>query len=221
MSRRFVYKLKQGKFWGLASQPIQDELLKIGRLKIFQPGSIVFSNTDPFSGVFLIESGKFKIYNINENGKEAIIAVVNEGDLIACPMLFIDPKCYPSIVEAIEYGTMYYFEKESFKNLLYKNPEFMFRIVRLTMYHVFEIRNKVTSLMLLNIDERIVQYLKELGAEKEYVSLPIPKNQLALLIGTTPETITRCFKKLEKEKVILVNNTKYMLGNTKNFQVNL
>ncbi len=205
----------------MASQELQEELLKIGRLKIFQPGSIVFTNSDPFTGIYLVESGQFKIYNINENGKEAIISVVGTGDLVGAPMLFIDPKNYPSIVEAIEYGTMYYFEKETFKLLLYKYSEFMFRFVRLTMQHVFEIRNKVTSLMLLNIDERIIQYLKELGAEHTYISLPIPKNQLALLIGTTPETITRCFKKLEKDNVILTNNSKYMLGDIKNFKIGL
>ena len=66
-------------FWSQIPDIIKSELEKIAQIKKFQKGEIVFSENDLFKGFVVIKSGKFKIYNLNPNGKEAILRVMNEG----------------------------------------------------------------------------------------------------------------------------------------------
>ena len=75
-------------FWSQIPDIIKSELEKIAQIKKFQKGEIVFSENDLFKGFVVIKSGKFKIYNLNPNGKEAILRVMNEGEMAAGPLIF-------------------------------------------------------------------------------------------------------------------------------------
>ena len=75
-------------FWNNIPANTKSELEKIAQIKKFQKGEIVFSENDLFKGFVVIKSGKFKIYNLNPNGKEAILRVMVEGEMAAGPLIF-------------------------------------------------------------------------------------------------------------------------------------
>ena len=63
-------------FWNNLQPDTKSKLEEIAQIKKYEKGEIVFSETDPFKGFVVIRTGKFKIYNLNPNGKEAILRVV-------------------------------------------------------------------------------------------------------------------------------------------------
>ena len=82
------------------------------------------------------------------------------------------------------------------------------------MQFMHYLKNKTSSLMLLNLKERLMEYLKENGAEHNFIQLKINKNQLALLLNATPESISRTFKALEEENLIETKGESYKLTST-------
>ncbi len=198
-------------FWNNIGDAIKIELEKIGQVKKFQKGEIVFSENDLFKGFVVIKSGKFKIYNLNPNGKEAILRVMLEGEMAAGPLIFSGAPNYPATLESLESGSLYFFETNQFKQFLKTHPEFQNQFTALMMQFMHYLRNKTSSLMLLNLKERLMEYLKENGAEHNFIQLKINKNQLALLLNATPESISRTFKALEEENLIEVKGESYKL----------
>ena len=56
-----------------------------------------------------------------------------------------------------------------------------------------------------------MEYLIENGAQHSFIQLKINKNQLALLLNATPESISRAFKSLEEEQLIESNSDEYRI----------
>lgn len=198
-------------FWNQIPDSIKNELEKIAQTKKFQKGKIVFSENDPFKGFVVIKQGKFKIYNLNPNGKEAILRVMSEGEMAAGPLIFSGAPNYPATLESIENGSVYFFETNQFKQFLKSHPDFQNQFTTQMMQFMHYLKNKTSSLMLLNLKERLMEYLKENGAEHNFIQLNINKNQLALLLNATPESISRTFKALEEENLIEVKGESYKL----------
>ena len=201
-------------FWNEIPDNIKLELEKIAQIRKFQKGEIVFSENDPFKGFVVIKQGKFKIYNLNPNGKEAILRVMSEGEMAAGPLIFSGAPNYPATLESIENGSVYFFETNQFKQFLKTHPDFQNQFTAQMMQFMHYLKNKTSSLMLLNLKERLMEYLKENGAEHNFIQLKINKNQLALLLNATPESISRTFKALEEEKLIEVKGESYKLNLT-------
>lgn len=201
-------------FWNQIPDNIKLELEKIAQIRKFQKGEIVFSENDPFKGFVVIKQGKFKIYNLNPNGKEAILRVMSEGEMAAGPLIFSGAPNYPATLESIENGSVYFFETNQFKQFLKTHPDFQNQFTAQMMQFMHYLKNKTSSLMLLNLKERLMEYLKENGAEHNFIQLKINKNQLALLLNATPESISRTFKALEEEKLIEVKGESYKLNLT-------
>ena len=201
-------------FWSQIPDIIKSELEKIAQIKKFQKGEIVFSENDLFKGFVVIKSGKFKIYNLNPNGKEAILRVMNEGEMAAGPLIFSGAPNYPATLESMENGSVFFFETNQFKQFLKTHPDFQNQITSQMMQFMHYLKNKTSSLMLLNLKERLMEYLKENGAEHNFIQLKINKNQLALLLNATPESISRTFKALEEENLIETKGESYKLTST-------
>lgn len=198
-------------FWSQIGDSIKIELEKIAQVKKYEKGEIVFSEDDPFKGFVVIKSGQFKIYNLNLNGKEAILRVMNEGEMAAGPLIFSGAPNYPATLESLESGSVFFFEKTQFKHFLKTHPDFHNLFVAQVMQFIHYLKTKTASLMLLNLKERLMEYLKENGGEHDFIKLNINKNQLALLLNATPESISRTFKSLEEDKLIIVNGDSYRL----------
>ena len=201
-------------FWSQIPDIIKSELEKIAQIKKFQKGEIVFSENDLFKGFVVIKSGKFKIYNLNPNGKEAILRVMNEGEMAAGPLIFSGAPNYPATLESMENGSVFFFETNQFKQFLKIHPDFQNQFTSQMMQFMHYLKNKTSSLMLFNLKERLMDYLKENGAEHNFIQLKINKNQLALLLNATPESISRTFKALEEENLIETKGESYKLTST-------
>ncbi|MBP9887902.1 MAG: Crp/Fnr family transcriptional regulator [Leptospiraceae bacterium] len=198
-------------FWNNLQPDTKSKLEEIAQIKKYEKGEIVFSETDPFKGFVVIKSGKFKIYNLNPNGKEAILRVMSEGEMAGGPLIFSGAPNYPATLESIENGSVHFFETNQFKQFLKSNPDYQTQFTTQMMQFMHYLRNKTSSLMLLNLKERLMEYLHQNGAEHNFIQLKINKNQLALLLNATPESISRTFKALEEEDLIETKGETYKI----------
>jgi CRP/FNR family transcriptional regulator len=204
-------------FWTKIPSGTKSELEKLAQIKNFEKREIVFSENDPFKGFAVIRSGKFKIYNLNPNGKEAILRVMLVGEMAAAPLIFSEAPVYPATLESLENGSVYFFETNQFKQFLKSHPDFQNLFSSQIIQFMHYLKNKTSSLMLLNLKERLIEYLLENGAENNFIKLKINKNQLALLLNATPESISRAFKSLEEENQIEVKGESYRIVSSKIF----
>jgi CRP/FNR family transcriptional regulator len=203
----------QKKFDEIIPKNLRPKIEQIQIQKKFKQDEIVFHENDHYTGFYLVRSGKFKVYNLNYEGKEAILHIFLTGTLIAAAPVFHDIETfYPATCQAIEGGSLSFFEAVEFRNLLKQSPDFSFQFSSLTMNLMRTLRDKTASLMLSDVRTRILDLFKEYGGMKDFIELPIPKNQIALLVGTTPETLSRTLKILEDENILIKKENKYKIN---------
>ena len=84
-----------------------------------------------------------------------------------------------------------------------KHPETAMAIIGLLARRIKYFVNMIENLTLKDVRGRFIHYLGSLQQKgKNTVTLPVPKGEIALLLGTTPETFSRLLKKLAEEGVI-------------------
>ncbi len=188
--------------WITLENEYKTELQQLKLEKKYAKGELLFRMGERYQGFFLVKSGLFKVYILDTEGREAILHIFQKNDLIAAPPIFEEEPNYPGFAEAISNGMIHFFPVVEFKKFLLQNAKASFLFASLAIKHVNFFRNKIFSLSFLSVKDRIILFLKEIGATNNPVSLPIPKQQLALLLGTTPESVSRAFTQLLRDGII-------------------
>lgn len=159
-----------------------------------------------------IKSGTVKLSSFLEDGKEFIHGIPIDGHCFAETYLFNDRK-YALNAIAITYCEVIRLEKNKLMNLLLGKPELIFKIFSYTADRMhyryltsasFFFKDPVTKLHIL------MKHIKDHFGFKDQFSFPIPytRQQLAAITGMRIETVIRAIKKMEKQNLLKIDNSK-------------
>ncbi len=171
----------------------------------------VFRDGDTYKGPHIVAEGQFKIFMIGDGGKEAIMHIFRESEMIAGGPLFLG-GAYPASCAALTDGCLISFEYDRLKKLIAADEAVQSFFLQKSMRLIPHLKDKIESLTLKNAEMRIVSYLQSLGADKNAVTLDIPKNQIAALLDLTPESVSRVFGQLVAKQVLIADEKTYRLN---------
>lgn len=190
-------------FGGLADEYIT-EIEKIAVNKHFRKGDVIFHDGDEGVGFYLVASGGVSVYKLSPEGKEQILHIVKEGDTIGAVPVF-SGKSFPANARAITNSRLFFFGRHQFIRLITGKPSLMMNILALLAARLRAFTIQVENLSLKEIPGRLAAYLLYLAQEqggKNLISLNISKTQLANLLGTGPESLSRALGELKQKKLI-------------------
>lgn len=207
-----VFK-KSPLFSGLDEREIT-ELEAISTSKRYPKGALIFSEDEEAKGFCVVISGKVKIYKLSPEGKEQILHIISPGQTFAEAALFGD-STYPAFAESLVETRVLYFPKESFVNLIRKNPQISLNMIASLSHWLRKFVTLVEELSLKDVSARLSKYLIDLSTQSGRSSdrgiefeLDINKGQLASQLGTISETLSRALRKLRDRKIIEVEGKK-------------
>lgn len=194
------------------SQENQIEIEDLVRKKIYQKGELV---VDPSSDdkLIIVAYGGAKLYNLDENGHENITQILHTGDYAGEDWLF-GKKNSNTYVEAIENSKICLLNRKDFLNLLEDQPMLSIKLIEQSMTKMQSMQKQIDLLSLPKIEDRLSEYLQEYAVKvgKKTFNLPLKMKDLALYLGTTPETLSRKFALLEKQGVLTRKLRKIILN---------
>ena len=167
---------------------------------------MIFSEGDPANGFYIVETGKVKIFKLSFDGKEQILHIYGPGNPFGEVPVF-EGKNFPAYATAIQKSRLIFLERDRFVQVLSQTPSLAMSMLGALSGKLREFTVQIENLSLKEVPARLASYILTLSAEQkneEKVRLPLSKNQLANLIGTTPETLSRMLKKLSDEGYISV-----------------
>jgi CRP/FNR family transcriptional regulator, dissimilatory nitrate respiration regulator len=190
-------------------------LLPSASLKKISKGELLFSEDQAASAFFVLISGLLKIYKLSAEGDEHILHIQKPNDLIAEAIIF-DFQEYPAYCQALEDSELIRISKTEFLKLLNKHPEISFKIMQAYSHRLRQLVNKIEDLSLHDIKSRLANYLIQHSqdfAGKKVFNFAFSKKDLASLLGTIPETLSRTLHfmkqqhliKEEKDKIIVLD----------------
>ena len=201
-------------FSGLSRGQIA-ELEGIVLEKNFGKGELIFSEGDEGDGFYVIIHGRVKVFKVSADGKEYILHIFTPGETFGEVPVFAGEH-FPANAEAIYESRALFFPRSAFVALLEKNPALSLKLLADLSVKLRQFAVQIENLSLKEIPARLATYLLVLVEEQgreDQVTLSISKSQLASLLGTIPETLSRIFAKLSSQQFIQVEGRKIVLVN--------
>jgi CRP-like cAMP-binding protein len=163
-------------------------------------------------GVFCLNKGKVKIFTRGEEGKEQIIHIAGEGEIIGFRSMFSgDP--YSVSATALEESNICFIAKEDFLNMIDTNASFRNGIMRELSKELAERAVFITNMAQKSVRERlacILLILKDIYKEEE---INLTREDLANYVGTATETLIRLLKDFKEEGFIEIHTRKLEIIN--------
>lgn len=195
--------------------PVIDEnlLLSYGASEVeLQPSETIFSSGDQPRYYYQIMEGQIKLNHEDEEGRELIQSILNDGDSV-CELLLFTDKCYPVNAISLRSGKLLKLAKKNFFELLQDNPEVSFDINRFISKHLYQkfvLMQTNSSFQPALRLKGIFNYFKSFSEDQSKYSFEITltRKQLASITALRTETVIRTVKKLERAGLVKIINHK-------------
>ncbi len=191
-----------------------EALLRIAVPRAYRKGQAVFLEGAPSEGFYLVVSGAVKVLKLSPAGKEQTLHVHGPGEPFAEATLQEGAR-YPASAEAVEAARVLLFPRREFQTLLARRPALATNLIARLSLRIRQLVALVEDLALREAPARLGRYLLSLagpdpapGAE---VRLPMRKIDLAALLGTRQETLSRAFRRLTDLRAIRVRGARVTL----------
>ena len=194
----------------------EDDLMRIRQIakdKFYNKGQTVFSEGDDGNGFYVVAAGKVKIYKVSLEGKEQILHIYGPGNPFGEVPVFSGEQ-FPANAQTLLKSHLLFFPRTAFTELIANNPSLCLNMLAVLSMRLRQFTLQVENLSLKEVPGRLASYLLYLAQEQASevtVSLPISKGQLASLLGTIPETLSRILSKMDNRGLIEVSGSQIKL----------
>jgi CRP-like cAMP-binding protein len=154
--------------------------------------------------MYLIQQGQVKVTKTSEDGREKILEIFGEGAFIG-EMALLDREPRSASMKTTSACVLLALSRQDFLGLLRQNPEIAMGVIRELSRRLRETDEQVRALMFERVEQRTRRVLRRLAREQHPARTelgltgPVTHQQLADLVGTSRETVTRVLKALRDE----------------------
>jgi CRP/FNR family transcriptional regulator len=182
-----------------------EKIRTIARVVGAKRREVLFREGDPTAGIFVLLSGRLKLYKLSPDGKEHILHIVHPGQTFAEAAVFMGGG-YPAYAEALVSSRALLLPKSDFLELLRQEPSISLAIIVSLSRHLKQFADRIEDLSLKDVSARLARWFLNTAEEKgrDFWDLEITKGELASQIGTVSETLSRTLRKFREAGWILV-----------------
>lgn len=149
----------------------------------------------------LIAGGGVDVYSIAMDGREVLLSQLKRGDCFGIVNLFTDTEL-PTVLKCRSAATVLMIPKTSFLEAMQKNRELSLRYAGICNRKMQFLLRRIEFLTMQSVRKKLIQLLLSLEEEKDTVTLPVSKESLAAVLGTSRASLFREFAKLQEEGLI-------------------
>lgn len=193
-------------FNGLSAEQL-DEIGSIAVERRYSRGEAIFMEGDKADGFYIVADGQIKIYKTSLDGKEQILHIYGPGHPFGEVPVFSGSR-FPANAQALVGSRMLFLPRAAFVRLIADNPSLSMNMLGELSMRLRQFTVQIENLSLKEVPSRLASYLIVLAEEQGRtgrVTLTISKGQLASLLGTIPETLSRIFAKMSAQALIQVD----------------
>ena len=181
-----------------------DQLARIVTVKKLPANGMLFFESDPATGFFILLSGQVRIFKAAPDGKEYTLHHIDPGQMFAEAAIF-KGNTYPANCQALKESVVLHIPKVEFVQLLSSHPGIAIKMIGRLSAWLREFALKLESLSLKEVPSRLAAYvLHHIDEDSDVFKIETSKAALASELGTISETLSRAFRKMSDSGVISV-----------------
>jgi len=186
----------------------------LGTLRRVGRDELLFAAGDRVNGFYIIQSGEVRVFKMDEQGREVEVARLGPGETLAEAAAFAADE-FPLFAQAVRDSAVLFFDKDTVLRKVEADPELAKSFITLLARKCLTLNKRIESLGLLTVKQRLSQYLLSQcsGRGQCLITLPMSKGELAKVLGTVNETLSRTLKQLREEGTIEVKGDRILIKN--------
>lgn len=189
-------------------------IIDLAKNRVYRQGTHIFMQGDPLTNVYFIYEGKIKIYRTDLQGKEQIINVLQPGNMFPHQGFFRQDD-YPAHAEVLEDALLIYIPIHLFEDFLINHPEICIKLFRVLGDLIVDLQNRLEEKILHNTYEQIILLLLRLARQsgketkdgKLQLTTHFTNRELANMIGSSRETVSRTLTQLKKQQFVSTDSS--------------
>jgi len=184
---------------------LDKKIAALGVKKSYKKDAFLFLAEEDARGFFYVLSGEVRIFRMDDSGREVEIVRLRPGDFFGEAVAIVSGK-FPAFARATKDTEVLYFERPAVLRSIQSDPAVAEFFLVLLANKCLLLNERIETLNLRTVRQRLAQYLiAHCAAERSCaIDLAIKKCELAKHLGTISETLSRTFRRMERDGLIEV-----------------
>jgi CRP-like cAMP-binding protein len=194
-------------------------LLAVARVRHVDRDTHIFEEGQPSDHFPIVLSGRVKVYRVTPSGKEIILEIFGAGDPLGAVAVY-EGTPFPASAIALEPTQCLIIGRRDFFALLEAHPSLVRSVLLGLTHRLMELTRRLTELTGGRVETRFARLFLKLGVEMGrrdeargglVVAMPLSRQELADLTGTTIETAIRIMSRWNKENVLRTDKDAFVI----------
>ena len=204
----FTCQVRQKTEWCVLSEQELEQVNRAKHNRQYLPGDVLFHEGDENRGIHCIQSGLLGVRKYDADGNSMLLRLAHPGETLGYRS-FLSGEHHRDSAEVLKQGTICFIERDPIRRILVDNPNLGLRFLQRATRELGDADDRVLRNVTLSVRARFVHLMLVLrdrfGASEENgavsLELPLSRQDLAAMIGTRPETVSRTVRQLEADGI--------------------
>jgi CRP/FNR family cyclic AMP-dependent transcriptional regulator len=200
-------------FADLPEEQLQSLVGALGR-RTYAKGQIILHQGDVGDSLFIICSGRVRIYTLSPEGHELSVWICDEGEFFG-EMALLTGEPRSACAEAMQDTEVLVLHRHAFHDHLLSNPLTAIRIIEAMSHRLRHTTESAEGLMSMSVTQRLARKLLDLAgrygvptADGVLIDLDLSQEAIATLVGTTRESANRALSALRDQGILQVDRVR-------------
>jgi CRP/FNR family transcriptional regulator len=180
----------------------------VAHLKDYERGDVILAEGEPADVFMVVLKGRVKIFKTTPAGKEMILEIFGDGDPLGAVAVY-EKMMLPATGMALEATTCLTIARPDFFALLEQHPQLVRGLLSGMTLRLVELTRRLAELTGSRVETRLARLFLKLADRMGvpargglFVPMPLTRQELADLIGTTIETSIRIMSRWQKDDIV-------------------
>ncbi len=194
-------------FGGLS--PAELELLAArSSVRSCEPGELIFCESEGCKGLYIVISGRVRIFKTSAGGREQVLAMEQPGSSVA-EIPVVDGGAYPASASAVGKTELLFVSREQIRAICLEHPEVALKLLQVVGARLRRLVAIIEELSFTTVRHRLISWLLrqarvtgQASGKGRKFTMPASHQELASQIGTVRELVSRNLARLQAEGLI-------------------
>jgi CRP/FNR family transcriptional regulator len=188
--------LRTSAFFRRLSHEDRERVAQVTRVATYPRGAVIFAEDEPSNDFYVVVSGRVKVYKMTPSGKDVILEIFGAGDPLGA-------------VAALEPVTCLIIGRDAFFTLLEHHPSLVRGLLLGLTHRLVELTARIAELTGGRVEPRFARLFLKMATDigqprgdHTFVPMPLSRQELADMTGTTIETAIRIMSRWSKHDIV-------------------
>ena len=192
---------------GLPDQHVKS-LIQAGHVRGVARDGFFFQQGDPASTLYVLTAGQARLVQVTPEGNQIVLRFIAVGEMFG-GIAFLGDTAYPASAQAITECAALSWDGETMTGLMDRYPRLALNALQHMAERIQELQDRLREMATERVERRIANTLLRLArqtgkktAEGVLIDLPLSRQDLAEMSGTTLYTVSRTLSRWEQEGIV-------------------